>query len=365
MQYVFSFILLFHGLIHLLGFVKAFNLAEINQLPQSISKPIGILWFLTFLLFLITFLAYLKSYKFWFIIAIVAVIISQIIIIIFWKDAKFGTIANIIILVVSIFSLGKYQFNNMVSNETTQVLQHIQTKNHTIISEKDILHLPEIIQTWLRNSGVIGKEISQSIRLKQIGKMRTKPENKWMPFTATQIFNVEKPAFVWNTQVEAMPFISLYGRDKLYLEQGSMLIKLGALIPVVNDAENPQINSGAMIRFLAEICWFPSAALNNYIVWETLDKTSAKATLTVNGESVSGIFKFSKEGHIISFEAKRFYGGNTNSKLETWHVKMTSYKTFNNIRIPNKSSVSWKLKEGDFNWLKLEILELERNIIKD
>jgi len=195
--------------------------------------------------------------------------------------------------------------------------------------------------------------------------MRTKPENKWMPFTATQIFNVEKPAFVWNTQVQALPFISLYGRDKLYQEHGSMLIKLEALIPIVNDAENSQINSGAMIRFLAEICWFPSAALNNYIVWEALDETSAKATLTINGKSVSGIFKFSKEGHITSLEAKRFYGGKTDSKLETWLIEMTSHKTFNNIKIPNKSSVSWKLKEGDFNWLKLEIIALERNTIED
>jgi hypothetical protein len=361
MKYVFSFILLFHGLIHLLGFLKAFNLAEINQLSQNISKPIGTLWLLTFLLFVITCLAFIKSYNFWFVIAFGAVIISQILIILFWKDAKFGTLANALILIVSLSSYAIFQFDNMVEKETNEILQGIQNKALPIISENDILHLPKIVQKWLINSGVIGQKITQTIQLKQNGKMRTKPNSKWMPFTATQTFNVENLAFIWDTKVETMPLISLYGRDKLFQGEGSMIIKLGALIPIVNEDKNNKVNSGAMIRFLAEMCWVPSAALNNYIVWETLDEHSAKATLTIKDSSVSGVFKFSKEGNITSFEAKRFYGGKTDSKLETWYVEMTSFKTFNNIKIPNKSSVSWKLKEGDFNWLNLEILELKSN----
>ncbi|HCY82229.1 MAG TPA: hypothetical protein DHV22_11840, partial [Xanthomarina gelatinilytica] len=71
-----------------------------------------------------------------------------------------------------------------------------------------------------------------------------------------------------------------------------------------------------------------------------------------------------------SFEAKRYYGGKTNSKLKTWRINMTSHKTFDGVKIPNKSNVSWKLKEGDFNWLNLEIIKLEKynsekNIIID
>ncbi|MFV0571996.1 MAG: DUF6920 family protein [Xanthomarina gelatinilytica] len=154
------------------------------------------------------------------------------------------------------------------------------------------------------------------------------------------------------------------GRDKLYQGQGNMLIKLANLIPVVNESNNKQINSGTMIRFLAEICWFPSAAINDYIVWESISENSAKATLTIKDTRVSGIFKFSTEGNITSFEAKRYYGGKTNSKLETWLINMTSHKTFDGVKIPNKSNVSWKLKEGDFNWLKLEILTIDINTTK-
>ena len=361
MKFIFGFILLLHALIHLMGFVKALQFADITSLTQSISKPIGMLWLFATLLLLLSLILFLLKKEWWFVIAFLAVIISQILIILFWKDAKFGTIANVIVFLVSISAYGSYQFSTMVQKESAQILQGIQVENLPIISENDIRHLPEIVKKWVRNSGVLGKEKIVSVHLKQIGDMRTKPEGKWMPFTASQHFNVENPAFVWMTKVDAIPVVNMVGRDKLYNEEGEMLIKLASLIPVVNEGKNDKINQGAMIRFLAEICWFPSAALNDNITWESIDATSAKATLIINGKIVSGVFAFSAEGNLVSFEAKRYYGGKDDSKLETWHVEMLSYKTFNGITIPNKSSVTWKLKTGDFNWLRLEITDLKFN----
>lgn len=361
MKFIFSCILLVHGLIHLMGFVKAFQIAEINQLTQSISKPIGMLWLVTSLLFLFSLILFLFKRDGWFVISIIAVVASQIAIILFWNDAKFGTIANSIILLVSVVAYGSYQFNTMVQKESEIILQDIQLENLSVILEEDIAHLPKIIQKWMHNSGVIGKENIVSVSLTQKGEMRTKLGSTWMTFTAIQHFNVENPAFVWTTKVDAMPILKMIGRDKLYHGEGEMLIKLASLIPVVNEGNNPKINQGAMVRFLAESCWFPSLAISDSITWETINDTLAKATLTAHGKSVSGVFNFSPDGDLISFEAQRYYGGKNDSKLERWHVNMLSYRTFNGIKIPNKSTVTWKLKEGDFNWLNLEITDIKFN----
>lgn len=105
MKLVFAILILIHGIIHLIGFVKAFQLAVINPEGQSISKPMGMLWIFTTTLFLMTTILYLLKNEWWFFIAIPAVIISQILIIIYWKDAKFGTLANIIILIPTIIGL--------------------------------------------------------------------------------------------------------------------------------------------------------------------------------------------------------------------------------------------------------------------
>jgi hypothetical protein len=105
LKIIFCIIIIAHGLIHLMGFVKAFKLAPMDQLTQPISKPVGLLWLLAALLFLAAVYLFLRRPELWPIIAAPAIIISQTLIIFSWRDAKFGTIANLIILLPAIVAL--------------------------------------------------------------------------------------------------------------------------------------------------------------------------------------------------------------------------------------------------------------------
>ena len=53
MKTFFAVFLVVHGLIHLLGTAKAFDVADIPQLTHQIARPLGILWFLAAALFLL------------------------------------------------------------------------------------------------------------------------------------------------------------------------------------------------------------------------------------------------------------------------------------------------------------------------
>jgi hypothetical protein len=344
-----------------MGFVSAFFSTTIEKQVLGISKPIGSLWLVAFILFVISITQFLGDKK-WFYVAFIAVLVSQILIIIAWKDAKFGTIANIIIVLVSISAYGTHRFHKMVQKESAELFQSIETTNTSVIAENDIVHLPKIVQKWVTHSSVVGHHDIVSVRLKQKGEMRTKPNSKWMPFTANQYFNVNNPSFVWSTNVDVMPIIPMIGRDKLVNGKGEMLMHLAGLIPVVNASKNEKINQGAMLRYLAELCWFPQGVIKKYVQWETIGTTSAKATLTINNKSVSGIFNFNKNGTVSSFEANRYYGGNDDAQLEKWVIIIEEYKSFNDIKIPNKSRVIWKLKNEDFQWLKLEVTDIEYNV---
>ena len=98
LKYFFAFIMLIHGLIHFMGFAKAYNYGNITQLTKYISKPVGLLWLITAILFIVAVLLFLLKKESWPYIAIIAAVVSQILIITVWKDAKFGTIVNIIII---------------------------------------------------------------------------------------------------------------------------------------------------------------------------------------------------------------------------------------------------------------------------
>lgn len=360
-KYFFAAIILIHGLIHCMGFAKAFGYGNITQLSKGISKPSGLFWLLAALLFTAAVVLFFMKKESWPMIAIIAAVISQILIITVWKDAKFGTIANIMVLLVAIPGFAHIRFTKMAAFESKTILARIPNSNTEIVTKEMLANLPPVVQKWLTHSGVIGKEKITTVRLKQTGEMKTKPGGNWMPFTATQYFTVNEPAFVWTTDVQMMPLVTLTGRDKFEKGHGEMAIKLLSLYKVVYGHDNVKINSATMLRYLAETSWFPTAALSEYIQWEAIDSLSAKATLTDNGLKVSGIFTFNQQGDMAGFTADRYYGTADNATQEKWTVETEEWKDFSGIRIPCKSKVIWKLEAGDFNWAKMEVTDLEFN----
>lgn len=361
MKTAFLILLFLHGIIHSIGFVKAFHLAEVAALSRAIPKSLGILWLLCTILFLAVFVLMILNRSWWPFFAIAAVLLSQTLILIFWQDAKFATILNIVILLVSIPALGEYHFEKKVQKEQKQLLSNIPGRTLEKISEEDLKQLPEIVQKWMINSGVVGKPEIRSVRLKQKGEMKSKPDGNWMPFYAEQYFDVKDPAFNWRVEAKLFPGIHLAGRDRFRNGEGEMQIKLLSLFNVVDQGNNEKVNLGTMLRFLGELCWFPSAALNQYIVWEEVDATSAKATFSENNKVVSGLFTFDENGELKSFEAERFYGGGQDAKKEKWFIEGVSYKEFEGVKVPAVCEVTWKFPEGNFTWLKLEITTLGYN----
>jgi hypothetical protein len=140
-KYFFSFLLLIHSALHFLGFIKAFRIAEISQLSQIISKPMGLLWLLTALLFAILFVLSIANTTWWFYLAFLVILISQTLIINFWKEAKLGTFPNVVILIMAIISLAHFNFEN---NYKKDVFKAIKTSSYVeeIITQKDIDSLP-------------------------------------------------------------------------------------------------------------------------------------------------------------------------------------------------------------------------------
>lgn len=89
--------------------------------------------------------------------------------------------------------------------------------------------------------------------------------------------------------------------------------------------------------------------------------------LSNGGITASGLFKFDANGDVVSFEAERYYDRKGGATLEDWFIQIepNSYKEFEGVRIPARPAVTWKLKDGDFTWYKLEIADIHYNQIID
>lgn len=266
----------------------------------------------------------------------------------------------ILFLIITVSSTANVLFGQKVEKEVSELfITDIENKKETV-SKSDLEGLPLCVQKWLESSQVIGKERIRTVRLKQKGLIRTKEGQPWMPTVAEQYFTINKPGFVWQAKIKATPLIYIVGRDKYYEGKGNMIIKFLSLITVV-DAKGKELDQGALLRYLAETIWFPSAALSDYIKWEEIDSNSAKATMSYGGITASGVFLFNEKHEVISFVAQRYMEIDGQYSLETWSPLVKEYKDFNGIKIPSKVEVMWKLKTGDFKWYQLEITDIEYN----
>lgn len=367
LRYLFSFLLILHGLIHLLGFVSQWHLAAVSQMTgktlipisESTSKLLGLCWLLAFLGFGLAVVGYWLRRDWWMAASLGSVILSQALIILYWPDAKAGTVANLVIAVVLVLTYAQLQFSRQADDKALQ-LMHQSPLDQTLVTQDMLTGLPTPVQQWLMASGVAGKECVHTVRLRQRALMRTSLTGAWMPTEAVQYYGVDVPGFVWDANVMMMGFLPLIGHDFYAEGKGRMLIKAFSVVSVV-DAADAKINLGAMLRYLSEMCFFPSAMLSPYITWQAIDDSHAQATMTDKGLTATAVFSFDDQHRLTSCTAKRYFGGGKDGKLETWYIPIRAWKRMDGILIPVKGDVIWKLPAGDFNYFQWEITDIDYN----
>lgn len=362
MRIIFLIIVLLHALIHLLGFVKAFNLAEVKELTLPISKPFGIVWLVTALIFLLYAYLYFTNNRQTWIFGLIAVLVSQILIITFWQDAKIATLPNLIILIAVAFFYGNSSFATLVEKEKAEILSKSEIKKAEVFSEAEIKDLPEVIQKWLKNSGAIGREKTQNGKIIQTAQMKMKPDQEnWSTAKAMQYTVIPEPSFLWTVDLKMNRFMWFKGRDKFQEGKGAMLIKMNSLVNMVNET-GEKINEGSLQRFLGEMVWFPSLAVSPYVSWEAIDDLSARATMSYKNTTGSGTFYFDENGDFVKFIALRFQGNEADAQRREWILTVDDYKFFEGIKVPSEMKATWRLDNEDWTWLQLKIEHIEYNI---
>ena len=101
--FLFAAMVLCHGVIHIVGFANTFGEDNSTGLIKPVPGHQGWLWLQAGLLLLVTALLLLLHGRQWHLVAFIAALFSQLLIILNWKAAKWGTIINIIILAVLLF----------------------------------------------------------------------------------------------------------------------------------------------------------------------------------------------------------------------------------------------------------------------
>ena len=225
------------------------------------------------------------------------------------------------------------------------------------ITEADLAGLPEPLRRYLTQTGVIGRPRIGTVRLKQEGFFRTKPEQNWMPMRAVEYYSADPPAFLWHGKIKMLPFLSIQARDHFDAGTGHMLIKLAPL--TLGDASGPELDQGALVRYFNEMMWFPTAFLSKSIQWEAVDAHSVKGTIRIGEVSASAVLHVTESGRLANFVAERYMSAGDSFSLETWSTPIDDHAEMEGLRLPVSGEGVWHLDAGDFSYIRLRITELE------
>jgi len=362
MRLLFLLIVLLHGLIHLLGFVKAFGLTDIKELTFPISKPLGVVWIIVAVLFLIYGILYLINFKQAWLIGMIAVIISQILIFYFWKDSKFGTLPNLIILIVTLVSFGS---SILCTKFTSRVKIDFSINNALsthLLTESDIAHLPTIVQKYLYYTKSVGQPKIKNFKAEFAGGMRSKPDDEYMSLESVQYNFYENPSryFYMTTSKMGLPATGLH----LYQnETATFEVNFLNWFKIV-DAKGDQMNQAETVTLLNDMCFIaPATLIDDRITWEAINDNEVKAIFKNGSIRISAVLYFNKKGELINFISNdRFDTDGKKYVCYPWATPVQDYREINGYLLPSKAKLIYQRPEGDFTYGELEYKSVMYNL---
>jgi len=355
MRYILAVIILVHGLIHFMGFATAFNYGNMSQISKEISKPFGMLWLSTAFLFIAATLLYLLKKDAWLFFGFTAVIISQILLITVWKDAKFGTIANIIILVAVVLNWGSYHFEKGYQKDVKENLLRTNGLKTDLLAERDLLLLPEPVQRYLKYTGVLNKPKLKNVRIVFEGQMREKGKD-FFPFTCVQYNFFDEPTRLFFMKGSIKGF-TVPGYHKYSNATAMMDIRLFGLFSVVK-ITGEDMNKAETVTLFNDMCLMaPATLIDKRITWQDIDSNSTKAIFTNHGISITAILYFNAQGQMINF-----ISNDRDVNHNPFSTPVSNYKNINGINIMTYGEAIWHYPDGKFVYGKFNLKEIEYNV---
>lgn len=92
-----------------------------------------------------------------------------------WWQIILIILGAVIVLIALSIVIGNITFKREFNKAAKKFLTDKKDTRPKLVTANDIKHLPEPVQRCLANSQIIGEEIIETIRLKQIGVLRMKP----------------------------------------------------------------------------------------------------------------------------------------------------------------------------------------------
>jgi hypothetical protein len=269
------------------------------------------------------------------------------------KIALFG-FTLLLALACAVVLLAYLRLNGEIEGDVQRLAAAAQPSG-VIVTEDMLAPLPEPARRYLRKARIVGQPIPKLVRLQQKGRIRSSNDASWMEFEASEIYSTNPPGFVWRAWFQTRSMPAVMGRDEYLEGEGSIFMRMLALLPVA-DERGDMLKAAGLMRYLNEMIWFPAAFLGGNVAITAGSESSFKVAITDRGAIAEAELFVDATGRAVNFRARRY---NTGSRtIEIWETPIAQWAAFGALELPSHGSALWRLPEGDLTYIELEVTEV-------
>ena len=400
MRWALVVLLAIHGAIHFMGPAKAFGWSELEALTQPISRAMGVFWLVTGVTVLAAAVHLTVAPRSWWITGLVAAALSQAVVFSAWQDARFGTVANLIVLAAvayTFLSAGPWSFRvryERAVDETAAAASVVPwssregatgssggvhtsgaadaspadgppgTDGSDVLRPEDLAHLPEAVRRYVVASGFVGAPKVAGFRVVSRGRIRASPDDPWMPFMAEQQNTLDPPSRIFHMRARraGLPVDVLH----VYRDgRATMRARVLSLVPVV-DERGPEMDRAETVTLFNDLALMaPGGLAHADVLWETAGEGRVRGRFSAGSETVSALLLFDDDGELVDFVSDdRFAAVDGELLAWTWSTPVGSRQEVDaagrRVRVVHRGDGRWHPDGGaPYTYLELEVVELE------
>lgn len=205
--------------------------------------------------------------------------------------------------------------------------------------------LPSDVRRWLERSGAMdsgGANRALIVSLRQACEIRlSERSDAWTPFVASELVSAVPPAFTWRarTTPEVPPLRVV---DAFVGGHGVLRASIAGVIPVLDAPPGRALDAAELLRWLAEVPWFPEAARPGGPVRWRMKDGRVQGLVTGGAVTVGAFFDFDGAGDVVAVETPRRPRLVGDGTVPTpWRGAWSEPGDVDGLRLPRHAEVAW------------------------
>ena len=270
-------------------------------------------------------------------------------------------LATLAVSYAALYAFGAWRWNIATRALLNQLDNAKVARGIARYDAAEIKSLPAPVQRYFALVLTDGQPIIRGADITLKGSFNMSLEApQWKLFTSEQRVVTSRPGFVWNARIRLFPAVPVRVHDAYVAGTGFLRPSILGLASLGDVQGTGTIATGELMRWLAESVWYPTALLPSQgIEWQSVDATSAQATMTDGDVPLTMLFRFGDDGLIsgIHVDARgALIDGDT--VMMPWVGRFRDYRRQDNMTIPFFGEVAWITPHGEKPYFRGSVTQL-------